>query len=439
MAILNLDATLSTDSDGTIESYVWKENGTIVGEGITLALSDLSAGLHTFELTVTDSDGLSDTDTIDVTVSTGGAPVVIINSPTAGQTYSAPGSIIIQADAFDSDTGIDLVEFYAGETLIGSDFESPYEFVWNNVAAGDYVLTVKARNFYGAIGTSDPVNVSVIQDTSPNPLQITITSPSEQSVAVEPYLDVEGTFSGPENSGITVNGVLATKNGNHFYASIPLEPSSNIITATLISYDDRTASHSISVSNFSPPSNVLIETGALQGLAPFKLAVKIVNNENYDVEVSWNGTQTYTVAANSEFPLESVVSTPGFYFVNISVQSEFGLPINKNIKFVVQNEADIDHLLKNIWNDLMLSLSDQNNESAISHFGQKSKEKYALTFETLKSDLPQIVQSFSSLQNSEIHDYYAEYAINREIDSENMLFFIYFEKNSYGIWKIKSM
>ena len=68
--------------------------------------------------------------------------------------------IALTADATDSD-GIARVEFYQGSTLLGASTASPYAYTWNNVPAGNYVLTAKAYDSLGASTVSSPVNVTV--------------------------------------------------------------------------------------------------------------------------------------------------------------------------------------------------------------------------------------------------------------------------------------
>ena len=62
-----LDASASTDSDGSIVSYVWTENGNQIAAGKNPTIS-LSTGQHTITLTVTDDGGLSDSDTAVITI-----------------------------------------------------------------------------------------------------------------------------------------------------------------------------------------------------------------------------------------------------------------------------------------------------------------------------------------------------------------------------------
>jgi len=65
---VNLDGTGSTDSDGSITSYVWSEGGVQIATGATPTVS-LDVGTHTVTLTVTDDDNATDTDTVSITVS----------------------------------------------------------------------------------------------------------------------------------------------------------------------------------------------------------------------------------------------------------------------------------------------------------------------------------------------------------------------------------
>lgn len=60
----------SSDPDGTIVSYEWKDSSdAMVGDQATIVISNLIEGVHLFTLTVTDDDGDTDTDTVSVDVS----------------------------------------------------------------------------------------------------------------------------------------------------------------------------------------------------------------------------------------------------------------------------------------------------------------------------------------------------------------------------------
>ena len=60
--LVTLDGSASSDCDGSIASYEWREGGTSIGTGATPAVW-LAVGTHTLTLEVTDDDGDSATDT----------------------------------------------------------------------------------------------------------------------------------------------------------------------------------------------------------------------------------------------------------------------------------------------------------------------------------------------------------------------------------------
>ncbi len=65
--LVTLDGSASSDPDGTIVSYIWSENGAQIATGVNPQVN-LGVGVHTITLTVTDNDGLTDTDEVVITV-----------------------------------------------------------------------------------------------------------------------------------------------------------------------------------------------------------------------------------------------------------------------------------------------------------------------------------------------------------------------------------
>jgi len=82
----------STDPDGTIVTYAWNFGDDRTATGPTVTHTYSTSGSYTVTLTVTDNDGLSDTATVEITVST---PLVIkITSPKSGD--KVPISTIVR-------------------------------------------------------------------------------------------------------------------------------------------------------------------------------------------------------------------------------------------------------------------------------------------------------------------------------------------------------
>ncbi|MEX2231398.1 MAG: Ig-like domain-containing protein [Cyclobacteriaceae bacterium] len=92
-------------------------------------------------------------------------PVVSITSPDDGETFSAPASVSIAANASISEGSISKVEFHNGSSKLGEDATSPYTFSWNNVPVGNYTITAKAIDNTGA-SASASVDITVSDGSS---------------------------------------------------------------------------------------------------------------------------------------------------------------------------------------------------------------------------------------------------------------------------------
>jgi hypothetical protein len=92
-------------------------------------------------------------------------PIVSITSPADGQTFTAPTSVNIAANASVSGGTITKVEFHNGTAKLGEDLTSPYSFAWNNVPAGNYTLTAKTIDNADGSATAS-VNIIVTSGSS---------------------------------------------------------------------------------------------------------------------------------------------------------------------------------------------------------------------------------------------------------------------------------
>ena len=67
---ISFDGSVSSDPDGTIVAYTWNFGDGTTGTGITTSHAYAASGLKTATLTVTDNDGLTATDTVQINVKT---------------------------------------------------------------------------------------------------------------------------------------------------------------------------------------------------------------------------------------------------------------------------------------------------------------------------------------------------------------------------------
>ena len=120
-------------------------------------------------------------------------PTVQITSPINNALLNEPASITINASAADIDGTISSVNFYNGTNLIGSDNTAPYNYTWNNVLDGSYILSAKAIDNNGGEGISSNVNIKV------DPIQSRLIQAEAYTtmlgVSTEPTLDIDGVLN----------------------------------------------------------------------------------------------------------------------------------------------------------------------------------------------------------------------------------------------------
>src|SRR2546430_10050198 len=96
------------------------------------------------------------------------SPTVSLTNPITGSSVTAGTNVPLAANAADPDGTVAKVDFFAGDTLIGSDTSSPYTITWPNVAAGNYVLSAVATDNAGATTQSAPVDITVTPNAGPS-------------------------------------------------------------------------------------------------------------------------------------------------------------------------------------------------------------------------------------------------------------------------------
>ncbi len=158
----------SSDSDGTIVSYLWNFGDGSTSTSANPSHSYASAGTFTAALTVTDNGGLTGTDNASVTVSAVNiAPVAEANGPYNGITGTAV--TFSSAGSSDSDGTITSYSWNFGDGGTSTSANPTHSYS----TAGTYTATLTVTDNGGKTGTDNAT--------------VTITAPSTGSYATLPY------------------------------------------------------------------------------------------------------------------------------------------------------------------------------------------------------------------------------------------------------------
>jgi hypothetical protein len=94
-------------------------------------------------------------------------PSVRISAPADNATFESGANINITTEASDADGTVSSVQFYSGDSLIGSDSTAPFGFNWPEVRGGSYTIRAVATDNSGGVTTSAPVRVNVNVSNAP--------------------------------------------------------------------------------------------------------------------------------------------------------------------------------------------------------------------------------------------------------------------------------
>jgi PKD repeat protein len=251
---VSFDASGSSDSDGTIQTYEWDFNGdgTTEATGQTASHSYSNSGTYTVELTVTDDDGATDTTSQTVSVDEPNS------APTASFTFapSSPGtSDTISFDGSGSSDSDGSIQSYSwdlddGTTSTGQTTSHSYS------SSGTYTVELTVTDDEGATDTTTQT-ISVAEPNSAPTASFTF-SPNNPDTSDTISFDGSGS-SDPDGSVTSYewdfgDGTTATgQSTSHSYSS------SGTYTVTLTVTDNEgatdTTSQTVSVDGpNSPPT-----------------------------------------------------------------------------------------------------------------------------------------------------------------------------------------
>jgi hypothetical protein len=257
-------------------------------------------------------------------------PTTSITAPANGATVS--GTTLVTASASDN-VGVTKVEFYLDSVLQSTSTVSPYQWSWNTTTAanGAHVLSSKAYDAAGNIGTSTNVNVTVSNVVDTTPPTTSITSPANGATVSGTTLV---TASASDNVGVTkvefyLDSLLQSTstvspyqwswntttaaNGAHALSSKAYDAAGNIGTSTNVN---------VTVSN-------VVDTTPPTAPANLVASVPTSGNSKRKINLSWTastdnvGVAGYQIwrATSSTGPFSQITTTTTTSYMNSGLTS----------------------------------------------------------------------------------------------------------------------
>jgi PKD repeat protein len=423
----NLSATLNKQS---ITPFVF--DGTIGQSGYT-PMTRLPEGLNALSAQTTDRFGHASKMANDVFTVDTIPPKFLSISPADGSVVTT-SNILLQG-VVDDPIAIVVLQgagMAMNNTVVGATLKFSMPVV---LAQGLNTFVLSAIDKAGNTTT-------VALRITYNPVSFTVTNPANGATVGDNTILVTGTFMAPNNTGITVNGVVATQIGNQYFAQVPLQPGVNILAVIATTATGVTVTQTINVVS-SGVSPMQVSASAVNGIAPLTVNFIIQNNTtntiaNIDADFNGDGVSDLTTF-DPAVPLQFTYTKPGTYIVHIGITDSAGNTTTSTQAIVVQSVTSIDNMLRGIYVGMLDNLKNGNVDGALTAVTAGVYEKYKAVFNTLKPKLPFIVDQLGTIQDGTIGNKMAEYVIMRNTSSGPQGFLMYFILGEDGVWRIDAM
>lgn len=282
--------------------------------------------------------------------------------------------------------------------------------------------------------------------TGSGTLSVTITTSGTTSDAA---IDVVGTFTGPVNTGITVNGVAGfTAGGNFVVPSVPLNAGANTlnVTATILPGSTATASGSITQAGTATP--ISVSTSYTLGYAPFtetfnSIIGTLAGNatiSNVAIDFRGIGSNDYS-GTLAGAPTSYVYKTPGAYQAQFQFTDSNSVVYTIHRTVLVQDVAVQRGMLCDVYGYLKDRLNAQDANGAANVFQPADRTTWLNFFTALGSNMPTAAAQLGVIVNGVMSPDFVDLLLVQDNATAQTRagFPLRMTQSGDGVWRISEM
>ncbi|MFO7558393.1 MAG: hypothetical protein R6X10_06150, partial [Desulfobacterales bacterium] len=174
------------------------------------------------------------------------------------------------------------------------------------------------------------------------------------------------------------------------------------------------------------------------GLSP--LAVTLAIRGTFSIGnsvVSYSGPEPVEFLDNGvdRYPIR--LTAQGIYYLTAEVTDSYSNTHTDTVAVLAQNASELNALLQAKWNGMKAGMLAGDIETALSYITSNKQGMYAFNFNLLQDHLAEMEAGMQELTLVQSHDGMAECTMVGEQNGQQYSFYVVFEKDSDGIWRIR--
>jgi hypothetical protein len=274
----------------------------------------------------------------------------------------------------------------------------------------------------------------------PASLEVIFDTPANNSTITGPSVQVTGAVintTGAE-TGVAVNGILATINGNRFIANgIDLQQGANTITVIATDVNARTSTASRTVTA-QAGNYIRLKSNIESGVAPLDIALSV------DGSFTINSSTLFYSGPVAVSLLPG--STPAFYLVRLPVEGTYTLKVqvigpdgqtyedSANITVLPKNR--LSGLLKQKWEGMKRKVILGDIQGAGAYFPLATRDRFQAIFNDPGNNITARLNEISGLEIYTVTNDTAQAGAVRQEADGVYAYPVNFMRNENGIWSI---
>lgn len=273
---------------------------------------------------------------------------------------------------------------------------------------------------------------------------ITITYPTGSTPLSSSTIDVQGTYTGPTHTGITVNGKVAyVQNGSFLVPDVAVDQANLSLNVVATTLDELNASATLGIQAPAQTAPVTLLPDANIGLAPFKIDFGLridpsIPVQTVSVDFDGDGNIDATTTNPNVIPGHNY-TTPGIYRPNVIITTGTPQIYTVERRIMVLDPTPWRDRLCQVYSHLRTQMSANQPANSLLAFAPEQRSKYQALFNAMGGQLPTAATQLGTLATGLMGPESAYFTLVKPVNGKLEGYPLEFAPDEKGVWRIRGM